>query len=351
MCSEVIHARLFIPGPNNAEAIDWRWQLVEKFASERTSSLKELLAPARSPSESELTALLTQAKDQSLSFDEFDRAILLATHWMLHAESLPIDVLLLLDPDLKIQAEFEEKELSSFLEENGAKLDAIRRDLRQQAQVLLTDQVASLRANLAFQELTAILSPDSLVPQLVAFSPIYLRCPSVQTWIASHQHRLLYGQPREQKTSRTCLNQLAKALVPDARRHRPRLYSYWKVHHDYEALTARILGFRKADKSHSLFPEFFRICCVEWKIPEHFRSLILDPEQAPAELSLEILCERGMIAEPRAFREFQPKLSKLRVKHGDNLPPLVELLLDVPTRLAHKLDPSNLISVLEQVRL
>ena len=210
----------------------------------------------------------------------------------------------------------------------------------------------NFRAKVAFQEIVTRIAPNIMVPFMVSTSPRYLKCDFVQRWINWHQHQLKAKDKHIRNKSRRCLAALAKAVQGDSRSNRPRKYRHWRLQIKYEDLASWIEEFRQRQKEKKFDKQYFELFCKIRKIPEQYQTLILDSKKSPKELALEIMVEQGDIEDPKAFKDIQPKISKLRTKHqGIEINLVIEDFLDLPTQFPQAIQKDAYISVLELVRL
>ena len=107
---------------------------------------------------------------------------------------------------------------------------------------------------------------------------------------------------------------------------------YWKNDKYYHKLTSYIVGYRKAKIEGRLETENMKMFLDIWKIPKEYHDHFIGKEIAPKDLAIEIMISKGMIKSEKAFRDYQPKVNKLKKKHsGVDLMLILEDGLDVKT--------------------
>jgi hypothetical protein len=213
-------------------------------------------------------------------------------------------------------------------------------------------EIPKIRAKLAFQELVTLLAPYELFPLLVSISPKYLGCAYGQRWLSNTRYQAAYGKASDRDRARLALKDLAKAIKSPPRLLRKRRYAYWSLNHRYEDLSAWIVGFRRQYRAKKHDAEFFRMFIKQRKIPKNLQAFILDSSKSPQSLALEIMASQGQLDDPRALKDFQTHISKLKKKHpAADIQLVVEDFLDLPGKDPELLARLDYLSLTERVRL
>jgi hypothetical protein len=116
-------------------------------------------------------------------------------------------------------------------------------------------------------------------------------------------------------------------------------------------LTSLIQGFNDLKKKGKFDRLDFEYFCMTWNIPNQYVDSIF-PCKNPSEKALEIMCEQGLIKEPKSFREFQSHLSQLSKKYsGAVVAPVIATVLDLPSQQIHLRNPQlGICALLESLK-
>ena len=347
-------SRLFIPSANPADpAFQWRLDLHWQEPSELSGQdhRRAFLGAANELQSgplchSTVASLLALSNDDAFQITEIDTAILTLAGWLQNLDKSDQQTRDLIFRHARI-----------FLSKSGPVDDAdIPLLLKLNAVMLVEDEIPRIRAKIAIQELAGSLLPDQLIPRLVEISPRYLQCQRVQAWIEQTQRIAWYSNEKEKRDAGSALARLAKAIQGDGRSRKTRQYAYWETVQHYKDLTQAITDLRAEHFQNNVSAIALNKFCEKWSISEDRQRMVLSYEigQKPTEVAVNILMDKNMIGNKKAFQDLQTAACRMnrRRKHDFRVQTyLVEAFFDLPTRHPELIDRTDHWRLLESVTL
>ena len=327
------YARLFIPNPKSGiDAFRWRISLVEAEEVFSGEELTLLLSKQGRDSlgQKRIKEVVKYSISKEIVLDEYERTLLFLTNLLIYADSLPLDWVIDLQPECSVGYTSNKSKLKEQLQQDPVALGKYRETLKRYGDCFLGREIKKIRAKIAMQEIVCALAPNSLVPVLVSLSTSYLGCEFVQVWLRKNQEQYLIGSKEEKEKAKENFSVLFKALKGDKRKIRSRTYEYWRLCWYFEDVSSQIRKFRLAKKRGDFDAASFRLFCEFKKIPKSLLRLVLDDNYAVKDLALEIMTDKKMIENPKAFRDFQPLVNRLQKKHfGENILLIADELIPI----------------------
>lgn len=187
-----------------------------------------------------------------------------------------------------------------------------------------------VRAKLALKELIClILNDTNLISELLGLSTAYLSCPIIQKHIDHHRRVLAMGLGKEKLKADAIMAKFSTAIYGP--RKSSKKYGYWGVDYYYSEVVECLKIAQKMP--HSSRVDYVKVVMATWSIPEHFKPLLDAGTKRPAETTLEIMVDKGLITDPSTYRNvIRPHVKKLKQKYPyiRGCDPIVEHLLDKP---------------------
>lgn len=331
------HAHLFIPSEvEGHDSILWRLKLIDHIGLYSGQKLLDVLSSVKSSGTKTplVRDLVSLANSDSFVLDEYETTLVTVINWLYEAESMPEERFLKIDRKTR--------HMLQFIEDPESYIQMMRKLRSDFGKTLLKSEGVKIRAKIAFQEVVGVLAPDQIIPNLVRLSPTYLGCSAVQKWIRQQKAAALSPtSSTERIAARKALEKLSASIKGDYRAARThRKYSYWRLGFIYADLSANIKGAREKLAECTLDKDFFNMYCDYHKIYVPYRVLMLDKKIAAKNLALEIMVDKGLIPETKAFKDFQPIINKIQKKHfdgevlsiADELLPIIIDFMDLPSR-------------------
>lgn len=299
-----------------------------------------------------IAELVKIANSDKIILDEVEKSELYLTALLLSVDSMPDELVLQIDTNAMIMVG--DTPIKKYITDFPMMVQLKRRDHKTLAHDFLNNFVPALRAKVAFREIVAAFAPDYLIPELVSFSTRYLGCPTVQNWLRAHQYNSRFGSTASSRDqSRKKLGMVARSIVGDPRTNKKRKYPYWKISKQYDELSSDIRELRKFSGEKRDFKPIVDHFCKTRKVPDRYRAFLKTTKMPHRQLALEIMTEQGAIDDPKAFKDFQAKVNKLRRKHDNMVEKIwvLQNLLDTPTFSPEIYTQTDPLSVLELVRI
>ena len=356
-------SKLFIPyhEKNQDQSIRWRLKLIKKTKVYPYDKLIKLLQKGSQKliSVAEKQNTVSEVSSDKFNLDEYDETVLLVSTLLKDIENKSFESVLQLHRTSRILYEISSMAKEDWIKENKGLLEIARNTLAVYRSNLINGEVQRIRSLIALKELIAFIDFDRMIPHLISITPNYLSSKVVQSWIRKHQHLHLFGNQDEQKIGEENLNKLFRSIKKNRHSFRPRKYDYWKISLTYTYLSSTIKGFRKHKKNNDLDNGMLEAFCEHSQLTEINRNRILNNEMSVSELALDIMIDQGLIETSKAFKDFQPYISKLQNKHfscnilniaNELIPALVDFL-DYPKKDPGSLFKLDILRVLELVRV
>lgn len=350
------HANLFIPTAEEGKnSFLWRLKLIDHVSLYSGQKLLDAFKAVKTsgPKIPLVKDLVELANSESVVLDEYETTLVTVINWLCDAETMPEARFLKIDRKTRHMSQFV-KDAKEFIQQ-------MRKMRSDYGNSLLKSDGVKIRAKIALQEVVGVMAPDQIIPNLVKLSPTYLGCAAVQKWIRQQRAAALSPtRSTERELARKNLESLSISIQGDYRATRiHRKYSYWRLGFIYADLSANIKGAREKLAERTLDNDFFNMYCDHHEIEKAFRVLMLDKKIAAKNLALEIMVNKGLIPEPKAFKDFQPIINKIQKKHfngevlsiADELLPIVMDFMDLPSRNPDIIAAFDPYRILERVPL
>lgn len=317
-------------------------KIVEANKIYSVDKISNYLAKSQSKSltKNDVQEIKKDFKSDQYGFDEIYKVKLAVIEWLVNIDQKSDEFVRFLDWDSKNKYKMESvgiKIPEDFYSKEYA--DDRRKALRSYGESLLKITKEEIEARLAILEIFARLIPDELIPELLLICPKYLGCKIIQAWIMNNQFYSIHGDDQQKALSKDRVKKFTKALIPDGRKNKKQSTYYWQLDGYYNKLTNYIKGHRLASKEGRLDKEYLKIFFDVWKIPDVYLGHFTSEEIGAKDLALEIMISKGMITSEISFRDFQPKINRLKEKHsGIQMTLVLEDILDLPIQFPQMLD-------------
>ena len=170
--------------------------------------------------------------------------------------------------------------------------------------------IHKIRAKLAALELLAAFDSSLGIPILVRQAVYYTGTKRVIEYLHVNQALTKSRSAEARKHGTQQIDNYVDAIKTDGRKFKPKKYTRWFVYQQFEQTAAIIRGARLGAKQNRVNKKVFLWFSESWNLSDELKNCILNDSGSVKELALEILQHRGLIDEPKAFREFQAQLNK-----------------------------------------
>ncbi|MNK15775.1 hypothetical protein D3C87_339250 [compost metagenome] len=343
-----------IPGPYSPqEVLEWRVKLLKKHPAIDSTELLEDLVKAKSGNlaKEKATKWIELVKSELLP-TEIEKTVLAAVAWLSHVDKMPNTALLFYEPGLRKKRQLCASD-SEFSEKFQKDIDAVKRSVHETVNLHMKTSVPMLRAKIAAIELISQLNYHSILPLLIAETPRYLKCPSVNAWLEEIQFQSIHSTGETKDKANETLKTTLKAIAIDRNKLKTKIYQKWHVLSLYEEIREyvdedlRQHGIENLDdKKH------FETFCANLNITEDIKKSIISKDISSKEIAIDILIHRKLISSSNALDKIILETNAIRDKHHTLLfIPGTKQFLDLPVYAPSELFSANLWELLERVTL
>lgn len=342
------------------DALFWRLQLVEDQGICSFKKLATFLTNAsmNKISKKEIDQYIDWAKSDKIILDEIEAAQLYTTYAINKVLSNPDSDNLIahMSPSIRMKAVVDNVALDDLAKDSSL-IHIAKLELKKSYDSYMSNQISDIRAKLAFQELIATIAQDEIIPQLIAQTPKYLTCPTIQKWISNQQANLKSSNKKTKQTAKLNLESISKSLIGNTK-SQLRTHEYLFVLIQYDAITGVLKKFHSdfvvnnsADKSRiNLF------CCQKNIRTDDLISRLKTMRGGTGfrQITLDILEHNMELVGSKALANIQEKMSKLQKKHSKfaaKMPEIMHFVDTVNTQPAFLRPLSDYINIVEKIQL
>ncbi len=238
-------ARLFMASTKETDALCWRLKLVEDRGICSVEKLTTFLIHAshdKADSE-EIDYFIKWAKSDKILLDEIEVAQLYTAHSIDTALNTfdSDDLVAHISTSIRLKAVIDNLPLTEVSKDPNI-IQQARSKLKKSYALYLSNQIADIRAKLAFQELIATIAPTKIIPSLISQTPRYLMCPNVQKWILDQQANLKSSTKKVQLAAQFNLESISKSLIGSTKAQR-RKNPFFFTLMQYDSITVALKKF------------------------------------------------------------------------------------------------------------
>ncbi len=324
-------ARLFMASTNETDALCWRLKLVEDRGICDSEKLATFLTEASldlADSE-EINDFIEWAKSDLILLDEIEVAQIYTAHsinTILNAADSD-NLIANLSISIRLKAAVDNLSLTELSKDPNI-IQKAKSDLKKSYDVYLNNQIADIRAKLAFQELIATIAPTKIIPSLISQSPRYLMCPNVQKWILYQQSNLKSTKKKVRLAAQLSLESISKSLIGSTKAQR-RKHPFFFTLIQYDSITLTLKKFYSDFVVNNLGDKKILILFCEqrnMKPADLISRLKTTRGRGFRQVAIDILENNMGLVEAKALSHIQEKMAKLRKKHPNFAAKMPEIM-------------------------
>lgn len=343
-----------IPGPfSQISVLEWRVKLLKKH---KVINVTELLEDLEKAKEQKLSKAKVSNWLKLVTSDllptETEKTILAAVLWLIASPEMPDRAVLSFKPSL-IKSYQSCKSDAEFSRKFSKEIELARKEINEVVLIHMETSVPMIRAKLAAIEIISNLGYHTVLPLLIAETPRYLKCPSVNAWFEEIQTHSLYGKDAQKENANETLKATLKALAVDRNKLKSKIYQKWHIYFQFERIKEYLDEDLREDgittpESKAYFEKF----CQDFKLSKEVQRRALSKSISAKEVAIDILINKKMIASATALNKIILEINSIKDRHSTLLHlPGTKTFLDLPTHNPSELASHNLWDLLEMVTL